>query len=348
MALVRDCYQVKLPVVLTEEEVCLQEKLGDSIFHITREGEETELSEFVLGVEFDKCNCTLATLCLYVELSEKVDELTPGETTVAETTSAETTVPICDVEFAPSKFTVSVKAGTHNKSLSTFVVYPLGQGVTASGTFSETFNYEITRVPCFDTSDAAQVPRKLRLVVPLTKSLQCLLPDFGLNGLLLSQTIQTELRAKVRLVSATPNKFSLPAVVSFDKERCTACLEFDADKNYDAMVKGYKHLYDCGNVQSEEVANKIMNPDSNPFEILSMFRRFEVRGVAKCTEKTLLAFDLCHVPLKPARVVDCNDVIELDDQRTGNSYRVILDEDEYCYEFSLPCDTEEEATTVAP
>ena len=112
------------------------------------------------------------------------------------------------------------------------------------------------------------------------------------------------------------------------------------------MVKGYKHLYDCSDVKSEEVANKIMNPTSNPFEILSMFRRFEVRGVAKCTEQTLLAFDICHVPLKPLRVVDCNDVVELDDERSGVSYRVVLDEEEYCYEFSLPCEDEAE-TTVA-
>jgi hypothetical protein len=122
--------------------------------------------------------------------------------------------------------------------------------------------------------------------------------------------------------------------MSFNTTTCTACLEVDTTKDYSSMVEGFKHLYDCGSVQSEQMASKIMNMNNNPFEILSTFRHYDVKGVSKCTETTLLSLDICAVPLKPVRLVECTDVIVLDDERTGSVFRVDVDGEDYSYEFS--------------
>lgn len=353
-----DCYQVKLQVNLNEEEQNFFEKFGESIIKINRSKDSNLLSESIVETSLNKKSPSVLNLTAYVELERLFDNVddsveNPSEettmpgttmlgTTMPETTISETTVPVTTepplgggTSVEPARFNIFVRAGKYENRLVTFIVYPLKENVVAKGTFNDNMEYEITRVPCYDTSDSAEEPRKLRLVVPLTKDLQCLLPDFGLSGLLLNQAIETNLKTKVRIVTSTPNMVSLPAVMSFDKESCTACLEFDADKDYESMVKGYKYLYDCENVKSEELANKIMSPMSKPFEILSMFRSFDVKGVAKCTEKTLFSFDICHVALKPLRVVDGMNVVELEDERKGNSYRVsMMNDTEYSYEFS--------------
>ena len=342
-----DCYQVKLQVNLNEEEQNFFEKFGESIIKISRSKDNNVLSESIVETTLNKKSPSILNVTAYVELERLFENVEETENLLQETTMPATTVPETTVpettepplgggsSVEPARFNIFVRAGKYENRLVTFVVYPLKENVVAKGTFNDNLEYEITRVPCYDTSESAEEPRKLRLVVPLTKDLQCLLPDLGLSGLLLNQAIETNLKTKVRIVTSTPNMVSLPAVMSFDKESCTACLEFDADKDYESMVKGYKYLYDCENVKSEELANKIMSPMSKPFEILSMFRSFEVKGVAKCTEKTLLSFDICHVALKPVRIVDGMNVVELEDERKGNSYRVsMMGGTEYSYEFS--------------
>jgi len=160
-------------------------------------------------------------------------------------------------------------------------------------------------------------PNCFKVTFPMTKEVACTVPDFGLSGFYLKNITSGNMKVKVRLVPRNfvpqPNTGQIPAaLLSYDHETCRACLEFCED-DYETITAGYEYLF---NYLAGDV------PQAPTIESMSFTRKFEVKGVAKCTEKTLFVFDLC---LDPPLVRNTHNVM---------NYRIMPDVmGDVCYEF---------------
>ena len=77
--------------------------------------------------------------------------------------------------------------------------------------------------------------------------------------------------------------------MSYDADKCEAILEVRTDKCFfDTNTKGYEYLF---NIDPNDCC--VCSPTLSD---MAMTRRYEVRGVSKCTEKALLTFDICYNP----------------------------------------------------
>ncbi len=281
-------------------------------------------------------------------------------------------------EFESCKFVITTNASGHPRELITFLVNPLPYNVVSSGVVDRCYTYEMTRVPCRKLKDchdsdsqccAAKTEfggNTLRVMFPLTKDIKCLVLDLGLSGTMVNYVLGTLVKTKVRIVSRGPIKFAFPALITFDKESCTVCLEIFT--RYIAQAKavcgdgnmnGYENRYgvfgcvaggaiDCpldlmcepdangANILSQAVYN---HNDSHFFRLLASSKKLDVMGVDKCVEKVLFSFQVCHVPYKNVVVDKCgkkyNTVFacEEDAKAFKSSYRVMSDVGEYSYEY---------------
>lgn len=257
-----DCYQVNLQVKLSEEESCLYNRYGISLFNVRRirtkfddeccpkthsQNECDELPEckipdsIVLSIDIDTCDCTKAVFCIFVQLPCKKFLCSPEEGN--------------KMLFEPATFMLSSGAnGGIEREIVTFVVNPLPSNVVSIGMVEKCCKYEITRVPrrklvklCPEETTTiidditlepycqcapeAVVPQNIggnviRIMFPLTKKIKCLIPDIGISGALMNCVVN-QLRATVRIVSHGPVKFVLPTVIAVDRESCTVCLDID-------------------------------------------------------------------------------------------------------------------------
>ena len=306
----KDCYQVKVNATMTSELKCLYEKLGVGMFQVelTCPPEESTLNPEILEVEFDKCDCSKVTFTVYVELPNVLD--TSG----------------CVVETLPVEHRVTTTGHMRPVPITVFTVYPLPQTVSSRGFDTECYEYEICRVPCqsqcvtecSECPEACTNPNSFRVVFPLDKGVACLIPDFGLSGFYLKNLVSSSLKTKVRLCPANaPPKEGcggIPgALLSYDPERCEACLEFcDSQEEYECISKGYEHLFNYSGCP----------PCAVKIEDMALTRRFNVKGVSKCTETTLFSFELCF---KPPLVENSDSVM---------NYKIVSNVDgETCYEF---------------
>lgn len=302
----KDCYQVKVNATMTSELKCLHEKLGVEMFCIEVTcPTEVPLNPEILEVEFDKCDCSKVTFTVRVEL--------PGELDVSE----------CLVNVVPAEHRITTKGHKNPVSVVVFTVHPLPRHVSSRGFDTECYDYEICRVPC--TAETTVCPDPLctnpnsfRVVFPLSQEVACLVPDFGLSGFYLKNLVSSSLKTKVRLCPAnSPPKEGcggIPgALLSYDPERCEACLEFcDSQDEYECITKGYEHLFNYSGTPPMAVS----------IEDMALTRRFNVKGVSKCTETTLLSFELCF---KPPFSESAGDVM---------NYKIVPNvEGETCYEF---------------
>lgn len=314
MSNTKDCYQVKVHATMSNELQCLYEKLGDSMFTVKLTSSfdpalnVPELNPEILVVEFDKCDKKSVTFMLYIELPN---------VTLSDVDDDLNNEP--DMKVLPVEHRICTTGSRSSIELATFTVYPLPLNVTSRGFESTCYTYEICRVPCRCAS-GPRIPssNKFRVTFPLSKEIACLIPEFGLSGFYLKNLISTSVKAKVRLC---PGNFSpaagtgqIPgALLTYDLDTCEACLEF-CESDYACIIEGYEYLF---NVQS---GTMVVAPT---LETMALTRRFDVKGVAKCTEKTLFSFDLCY---KPPLVENEDNVMNyrIDSGTTGD----------YAYEFS--------------
>jgi len=265
--------------------------------------------------------------------------------------------------FENQKFCISSGASGHEREVITFDVSPLAQNVVSSGIFTKCYSYEVTRVPCrvvdesavehckrksgidyvIDSNECCKVcnvvvpylvPDTLRLMFPMTKEIKCLVPDFNLPGSLANAAFGT-IATKVRLVACTPCKFYIPAKLTFDKEKCMACLEVSTQyimsEESRKDMEGYEHRFgcECGkrhgkcccdvtdlrgallSIQQKFVDVCIDVTQDGPgdialwtalgnvmFQTLARAKNIDVMGVNKCVEKDLYTFQVCYVPYR--------------------------------------------------
>jgi hypothetical protein len=148
------------------------------------------------------------------------------------------------------KFVITSGASGHEREIVTFYVNPLPPNVVGSGVFNECYEYDITRVPCrtikgcrtqADLMESGFIDvatdninccgslnpiggNSLTITFPMTKEIKCIVPDFRLGGTVLNTLISSQLATKVRVVSRSCPVFSIPALLTFDKEKCSVCL----------------------------------------------------------------------------------------------------------------------------
>ena len=329
----KECYQVKVEATMTNELKCLYEKLGDDMFQIRVLSNfdallvepnpipsEFMLSPEILEVEFDKCDCDKVTFTLYVELPcliiPDVDENDDMEN---------------DKKVLPVDYNITTSGHKHPVSIKTFTVYPLAENCNSRGFDTECWSYEICRVPCLDASEQIPASESFRVTFPLSREVACLVPEFGLSGFYLKNLVSANLKTKVRLVPGnvvlTKGEGGIPgALLSYDPERCEACLEF-CTEDYECIIKGYEHLFNvaCGT-----------SPASPTVADMALNRRFDVKGVSKCTEKVLFSFELCFKP-----PLACNSETSMMDVM---NYKIIGNTSgDVCYEFKSVCVTGEVA-----
>jgi hypothetical protein len=247
------------------------------------------------------------------------------------------------------KYTIFIKT-SKSKKIFTFVVKPLNNNSFSKGVVDELNEYEITRIPClnekkwlgFEDSNV----NELKIVVPMTQNIKCLVPDFGFSGLLLNSIVGSELKTKVRVVSTRKCSFSFPALMTFDKENCTACLEILVDAELmRCLRKGFAYLYpDLSECDSSKF-----------FSYLTSLRNFNVVGVIKCTETVLFSFDICYLHYKKStydlkkenqKHSDSDDEWQSDNKESKKndskcneppnaSLKVVTTLKDYCYEFTV-------------
>jgi hypothetical protein len=403
-----DCYQLNLQVNLSEEDSCLYSRYGSTLFKIKKvnqpvcccengqtdccDEDDGDIDASILNIEIDKCDCTKAVFSLYVKLcclergcgSEQCNSL---ENPLLESSKT---------PFNGAKFTITSGASGRDCNVVTFVVNPLPPKVSTSGVVDKCYKFDITRVPCRvvehcgdnttcnsttnapnENVDQCDVTRYLggdTLVVtfPMTKESKCLVPDFNYAGNLL-KNVNNSSATKVRVVSGGPLKFSVPALLTFDKNSCTVSLQIGTfvtkqpgSSGKTTVVTGYEHVYgqlgcalelsdysvsncdyDCGTgassvldlMQSEVLSNE--EKARKLFQLLATSKKLEVMGVDKCTEKTFFSFQLCVDPFKNVCVDKCGKKVEtvvlcgqsLNNQGFNHSYRVHSEGDEYSYEW---------------
>jgi hypothetical protein len=274
--------------------------------------EQDPLPEALIAdVTVDKCDCTKATFLVYVNLLEKPSR----RFKIVSGTSASGTV------------------------LKTFEVYPLrtnddNERVVSSGVFTKCGNLEMFKVGCLvrDASSTDQPPKFegcLRLIVPLTKELKCLVPDFGFNNPVINETVNECLKVPVRLVSKGSCNLVYPACLSYNKKDCNVCLEIELGSDNLTVPRHVKtHNEKFGDLG----CNAVCDPDfiftPLDWKKLLLVRKLDVMGVDKCCETVLFSFQVCYEPLD--RTYDnvehqfCNDL--------KGSLRVQSEASEYCYE----------------
>jgi hypothetical protein len=309
---------------MTSELKCLYEKLGVNMFDVEQVTKFDEalnvphLRERILETEFDKCDPCKVTFTVFVQLP-RVTLVSP-----AVDICPEDEVP--DVRVLPVEYRIVTGGHLRSLEMNVFTVYPLAEDCVSAGFETECYSYEICRVPCCDENSgeisscsSPAEPNYFRVTFPLSREVACLIPEFGLSGFYLKNLVSTSLKTKVRLCPGNfvPEKGSgqIPAgVLSYDPERCEACLEVCATQGeYECITEGYEHLFNFP-------PNN--DPDVPTIEDMALTRRYDVKGVSKCTEKSLLSFELCYkAPLSR----------NPDDYM---NYRITSEVDgDYCFEF---------------
>lgn len=328
----KDCYQVKVHAAMTSDLKCLYEKLGTDMFTVKVltefaddvfvEGPVPELNPEILEVEFDKCDPCKVTFTVYIELpkgtlNNPVVDINPEDG-------------VEDVRVLPVEHRIRTGGHLHPLEMSVFTVYPLARdtvdedaqmqsgAVTSSGYETECYSYEQCRVVCKSRNGpcAPPLPRpdSFRVTFPLSQAVACLIPEFGLSGFYLKNLVSTNLKTKVRVVPVnTPGETTVAGLLTYDPERCEACLEVCEEGTYDCIVEGYEYLF-VGDAQ----------PSLNE---MATNRAYAIRGVSKCTEKDLFVFDVCYKPpLVP--------LPESGPDSTYMNYAIIgVSDEHWCYEF---------------
>lgn len=339
-----DCYQISLQIKLSEEESCLYNKYGLSLFNVSKLGDgepcdcvNTPIPDLpvgyidvptalVLDVNIDSCDCTKATFTIFVRLACKC-----------------TVVPNSTVNFEGASFALTSEMYGRCRQLTIFEVNPLPTNVVSRAINNEHVFFEITRVPdrfaspnitinsvTYVCGKDVALPvggNSLRITFPLTKDLKSMIPDFGLSGSLLNFSHSPNVRTKVRVMSYGPVKFALPAMLSFNKDSCTVTLEIDLDyiANNRNDIIGYEQLFGsfgCGiasNCASDlrgatllnEIIDEYLTLDAGDaaakfFRLLASSKKLDLTGVDKCVEKVLFSFQLCYLPWKNIAFGDCN------------------------------------------
>lgn len=300
-----DCYEVKVVATMTHELKCLFEKLGESLFTIERTcppaevkgGKVTWYEEEpqILDITFDKCDPCKVTFIVYAELP--CVKIIDGDLKDEDNDQNLNSFRVVEQEF---RIRTTAHMGDYHELL-TFVVYPLPECVSSRNFDTECYCYEICRVPCIrnnimtttkhqqqhDHHDVSE-PESFRIVFPLSQEIACLIPEFGLSGFYLKNLVATSLKTKVRLCPIGGRSAIAVGLLSYDSEKCEACLEYcstDDEENLD-LASGYECLLDVSPGQ--------YFPPS--LETMAASRRFVVKGLSKCTEKTLLDFGICFKP----------------------------------------------------
>jgi hypothetical protein len=234
----------------------------------------------IFAVELDRCDCTVAYFSIYVKLPCKLQCIGAPQTTPA------VPPPVQNIaltgNYESTKFSLSFVECGHATEIVTFLVNPLPYNVVSSGLLNDCVSYEITRVPCrFSTTPQCVVPTTsttsttanplgdcccanvppffggdvLQISFPLSEASKCILMDFGLSGTLLNIALSNIIKIKVRIVSNCPVKFSFPALLTFDREKCKACLEVrplfaipqegmpGGALNPHYLIAGYEYMY---------------------------------------------------------------------------------------------------------
>lgn len=263
------------------------------------------------------------------------------------------------------KFCLVSGASGFERSLVTFLVKPLPANIVSTGVVTECYSYEITRIrpkilqlndkngyvclndntkyipaeegeicdestelsnSCIPT-DLTYDPSRMQITVPFTEEIRCLVPDFNLPGTLINSNVGA-LGTIVKVVAQCPRPFAFPAMLTFDKTNCTACLNVDIielrnlfEQRQEAL--NYGHAFGtlgCNNGNTTLRYSFLCAPDfqgadqfgqalfnsSSPSDVFAFFasiRRFDVIGVHKCTERSLFSFQICMVP-QPEYCID--------------------------------------------
>jgi hypothetical protein len=294
-----DCYQVKVHATMTNDLKCLYEKLGTGMFEIIALLDH-DISPLladpqILEVEFDKCDTSKVTFTVYVELPRVTLDGIDFDPVDGQN----------DVRVLPVEYTIRTKGHLHTLELVTFTVYPLAYdgvyqsppvhtgAVTSAGYETECYSHEQCRIQCANECDIP-APDSFRVVFPMNRDVACLIPEFGLNGFYLKNLVSANLKTKVRLVSGNnPNAVIAAALLSYDPERCEACLEF-SEADAGEIVTGYEYLFTADSIGMTSVSVRTYNQPS--LSEMATNRRYNVRGVSKCTEKDLFTFEICFKP----------------------------------------------------
>jgi hypothetical protein len=277
--------------------------------------------------------------------------------------------------FLPQKFTISTVVNGQNKNLVTFRVNPLQNNTVSEGVVSDHHSYEAVRVPCRTvteeslsrvtcltenqvddillqlsqeccsacmSSDPVLFPNTMRIVFPLSKEIRTVVPDFGTvpNGI--TNYMIGKKYTKVRLVMRNGwNSSAYPALMCFDKENCSACVEFSLpldDYNRSGYEQNFGNLNYCGRgIQNDQGCESVSLPNNvlEAFDMLAMARKIDIMGVHKCTEVNLFTFRICNVPYRGFCVDygNCKVPTVIPDDLAGNGgYRVSADAN-YSYQF---------------
>ncbi len=333
-------YHVKLQVRVSEEVRCFYEKFGRCIFNLkkvqekcpipcntikscecdsdstsseptttalptTTEAEscssdtvQCELKSYIMAVEFDKCDCTKATFTLFVTFGNK--ELLCSDAPCCVSNESH-----CDKIFS-DKYSICVGIHDYFHLVSTFVINSLPHGILSTGVVNDAYRYEIFRLNKKEDCCESANPECFNIIFPMTENLKNMAFDLKLGGTAVKQIINTEVKIKVRVIgtSARNCSASFPALMVFNKTNCTACLEVCFD-DVKCLKKGYEYAFKHDNkcecrCKKEQCAVKHLD-DMSLEEIICIFKRFDVVGLSKCTEKTLLSFQICHGP----RHIEC-------------------------------------------
>jgi hypothetical protein len=321
---------------MTNELKCLHEKLGTGMFQVSVLTEfdprlqAPELNPEILEVEFDKCDPCKVTFTVYVELP-RVPLVAPEVNFDGDTNP--------DVKVLPVEHRISTSGHLHPLEMNVFMVHPLAEdnapepqdgvgAVSSAGFEDECYSYEQCRVPCKNGQSWSarecmclplSAPDSFRVTFPLSREVACLIPEFGLSGFYLKNLVSANLKTKVRLVSGNnPNATIVAGLLSYDPERCEACLEVCEDQSvYQCITEGYEYLF-----SKDDQGNLLPQPSLSE---MATNRRYNVRGVSKCTEKDLFSFEICFKP----------SLVELDsaNQNYMNYGIVALSTDHWCYQF---------------
>lgn len=315
----------------------------ENLSNLAGKQKDMGLSPGIIDISFDKCDPTKASVVFSLSVeqdkSEKVE------------------IGLCVTDFNTSVVTFRL--------IKTIEINALPSNIFSSGIVNECYNYEIHRfcpggfTECPDEEEGDEdMPQDdalistnidcMKIIFPMTKEIKCLAPDFGLQGMLANQFIESTLHSRVRIVSVGPNPVIIPASLTYDKEQCTACLTlnntiFNDDgtktlfgESMKSDMNGYEHLF--GSRGCEHLKNKFQiecpteTSDEcclvNLFQYLSFFRKFNVMGVDKCSQTVLFSFELCTVPTKsPIVNSDCPNKL------VGFSYKIQSRCSNYCFQF---------------
>jgi hypothetical protein len=332
-----EAYQVKLQVNVSDDIRCLYDKLGKvkELFNLEKAQCKPsvcsamppvvcdEECDEILSVEFDKCDCNKAIFMLKVWI-EKKDV----------SNECQNDCPIF-IDVGPlAKAKYSITMGGHGlmqnyrNHIATFIVYALGDDVISSGVVNDCLSYEIFRCDCSAPLARCDEPSAqvsacdancFRVILPLTKDLLCLVPDFKVGGMLANEIISQAVSTKVRIVGYPMNNcpsIAIPALLTFDKLNCTACFDVCL-ADVDSLTEGFEYLYKCSARCNKACDCEQYSLANKTFEEMTRFRKFDLMGVSKCTETILFSFQVCHGPI-------CGDVLR--------TYRINANA-EYCYEF---------------